>query len=160
MARGTTWTNDQRDAALDIYTHSGPRAASRATGVPATTISRWAQQAGIASRATEKTQARDDGRRRAWVERRGEIIDQLGDLVDALIRKTAEKVEAGDLKEARYGALAAAIAVDKAQLLSGGATERVDWSALPAEERAARLTAARDDLAQVVDLQSRKVVGQ
>jgi len=160
MAASSKYTDEQRQIALDIYEHQGPRAAARATGVSSSTITRWAQQAGIAGRTTEKTREATEGCKRAWAEWRVQLLADLGPAVNDALGQIG-RCATSDGQNARYWAITFGTLLDKAQLLSGGATERVDFGSLPADERLARLAQARDGLAdELSQAREKRAVGQ
>lgn len=135
------WSDEQREKALELCREHGPRHAARETGIPFGTISGWAKDAGVASDAT-RTQAATEVRQARWAERRAGLTDLLGQAAQELVEK-ARKSE--DLRAAKDAMLAAAIAVDKAQLLSGGVTSRHEQ--LDAEKRRERVAGLVDELA-------------
>ena len=78
-----SYTAEERQAALDAYSEHGLAEAARRAGIPKTTLSTWAAQAGVrtdgatAARARERTEAA----RAVWAEvseeRRQQLVGQL-----------------------------------------------------------------------------------
>lgn len=158
----TAWTDDQRNQALAVYVTDGPAAAAAATGIPRGTIASWAHRAGVHSVATEKLTTALELQHLTLAARRAELAERLyaeaGALLDQLwTPATVHSFDkdggfhTGELDEPTFRdkqaiVTSAAILVDKAQLLSGEATERPDGSMMTTEERRARLTGLVDEL--------------
>ncbi len=156
----TTYTDEQKAHAVDLYRESGASAAARSTGIPSRTITRWANSAGAVSQASrEKTetaraaaaeQVAKDWQSYRSAEARGsgaaafairktimaaaEGTPVVGPSGEVLIRKIQDdgteipylKVDGRNLQSL---AVSYGIMVDKAELLSGNATERVEtWA--------------------------------
>lgn len=126
-----------RDAAIRTAAQEGVTAAAKAHGVGKATISRWCSEAGIGTVPNEQTQAATD----AAALKRAALREQIGTelLVKALDMLTRMDEEHKDYRgkdadevfwdKAPSGACqqyatAAAILIDKSQLLSGEATSR------------------------------------
>ena len=129
----TMWTEEQRASALTIYVQQGAAAASRLTGIPSGTIKSWANRTPGLQPLREETrrdltQAAVEERTRqaslSWAERKVGLIDQLGGIAEALLDCAADMIEDERPREAKEALVGAAIAIDKCQLLSGGATGR------------------------------------
>ncbi len=139
---GRKHTPQQREQALALYVEHGPAEASRRCGVPSATIRGWAMRAGMSSPRAEQAKAGAQAAKLTWAQRRAEVALGSGEAAAELltrIRKTTKPREAADWSRAF------AICVDKAQLLDGGATGRVEVSS--AEEREQRVRELRDELA-------------
>lgn len=156
----TTYTDEQKTHAVDLYRESGASAAARSTGIPSRTITRWATAAGAVSQASrEKTetaraaaaeQVAKDWQTFRSAEARGsgaaafairktimaaaEGTPVVGPNGTVLIRKVDDdgkeipflRVDGRNLQSL---AVSYGIMVDKAELLSGNATERVEtWA--------------------------------
>ena len=136
------YTDDERQAALDAYLAEGASAASRTTGVPARTIRYWARNAGLTTARRENLQqAAIDGLAR-WEERRVALANEMGEVADKAVLVAATMLEADDTKRAKEAALTAAILTDKAQLLTGAATARIEHNDLDTiDAEVARLAA-------------------
>lgn len=136
------WTDEQKQRALAIYAEHGPREAARETGIPLSTVGTWAKAAGVTFNA-ERTARATEVRQMRWAERRANLTDLFGQAAEELVEKARTAEDAGDAKQLM---LAAAIGVDKAQLLSGGVTSRHEQ--LDAERRQARISEMFDELEQ------------
>jgi hypothetical protein len=111
-------------------------------GVATSTISNWAKTAGIESAGAEQVAAAVAATKVAWTQRRGELVDALGEAAAELL----EKARRAPARDAQALMTAVAIGVDKAQLLSGGATSRHEQ--MDADARRERVATLRDELAE------------
>lgn len=134
------WTAEQREVAVGLLRAGGTIAdVHRRTDIPKPTLSRWASEAGIDVPGAERVQEAATATRLAWAQRRGQLVDRIGSVVETLL----DRIEsADDDSDPRGNATAFGILVDKAQLLSGGVTSRSEQ--LSAER-------AREELAEMVD---------
>lgn len=175
-----TWTDEQRDEALLLYADHGVAVAAERTGIPRGTIASWARRAGVAGGVginSEAVQARSAMRRASALDRRTDIA---AGLLDDVARLRAElfapvvhrkvvtvndgpthgsHVEIVDVEldspiptDKKALMTTIAIAVDKALLLLGEATERVEQlggsSHNDIENRRTTAAGALDELAQ------------
>ena len=140
------YTDKQKAEAVALYPEHGTAETARRTNIPPRTITRWAREAGLTAQAsTEKTsKARAAGAARvaqAWGDFReaeamgaGATAIRLREaIMQALADKKATALDAKNL------AITYGILIDKAELLSGQATERIEhWveSDVDAELRA------------------------
>lgn len=159
MSERRTYTDLQRQDAVGLYERDGLAEAARATSVPKSTIRGWAAAAGVRTCGSEQTRAANEVRALGMEERRQNIAEalfteverSLADLDgpvavysmgrDGLGTGTAPRPNPKD-RQARV--VAVAVLLDKALLLTGQATERVDDTGeydLEADLRAAQ---ARD----------------
>lgn len=157
----TTYTDEQKTAALAAFQQHGGPAAEHTTGIPRRTITRWARAAGVTSDAPAKT-AEAVAQAALTLEQRKQataarLLTEIGALLDQLHRPVVERkiitlpgkilVAAADdegepvltsgwttaevqraqptFAEQKTIMVTAAIAVDKVQVLTGGATHRV-----------------------------------
>ncbi len=137
-----TYTPEQKQEALALYLEHGPAETSRRTGIRAGTIRQWARRGGVTSPRAERAVAGAEAARKSWAQRRATVCLAAGEAAEELIGKVRESPDA---RKAADWARAFAIATDKAQLLDGGATGRVEVSS--AEERERRVAELRDELA-------------
>lgn len=116
------WDEATKSRALELFAERGGAAAEVATGVPQATIRSWARRTVQAVEVTAGVElvAHDV----PWRERRAVVLAKTGDLVVLGIEETRKAFENGKLRDARDGAVAVGILIDKAQLLSGLATDR------------------------------------
>lgn len=168
------WTPEQRDEALRLYTQLGAGEAARQTGIPQPTISSWARRAGVQSDAPAKTAAAVEQARLTMEARKAQLaldlMDDIQQIRAQLFAPCVERkamvvsdgaqlgshVEVIDVErdQPSFGDQKAimttlAIAVDKVQILTGEATERIDHTGLPlerpvAEERLAKILQIAD----------------
>lgn len=118
-----SYTDADREAVRVALTMNGGnlRAASRSTGIPFSTVKTWhdkpepegidALPAAVIEAASELIRA----------DKRGEVIEAAWDLAVAGFKRSLEALPKAS---AQAAAIAAGIAIDKAQLLSGEATAR------------------------------------
>ena len=124
-ARPHRYTAEQRDAALELYREVGPAEAGRRLSIPSGTVRSWARRNGCAAVATENRRAAVEAARLTWEQRRSGLTVRLGEVAAELL----ERVKKAEPGEAKALATALAILVDKAELLSGRATERTEAGA-------------------------------
>ena len=130
------YTDTQRSEAVALYDEHGTAEAAKRTGITPRTIRRWANAAGHVSEAnTQKTvKARAAGAERvaqAWGDFRE--AEAMGAGAVAIRAREAIVKALGDpatsATEAKALAITYGILIDKAELLSGHATERVQvWA--------------------------------
>ena len=153
-----------RDAALAVYLEHGLAEATRRTGLPKSTLRRWAANAGldpatIAGATAERTAAATAAKRARCDELRADLQEEfLLVAAEALERTRHPYIEFVGVKgeQVEYplppaGATfqlvkTAATALDKFRLEAGEATDRTEVVGVSADE-------AREQLARVVDMQ-------
>lgn len=127
MAR-KTYTQAQKADAVALVAEHGIAHAHRETGIPKSSLSRWAAAAGVdlGTLQREKTAHAVEARVAAWEERRTTMVHEMGAVAHLALTRVQESLEGAepDGRGAKDFALTMAILVDKAQLLSGGATNR------------------------------------
>lgn len=159
------WTHQQRDEALALMAEHGASEASRRTGIPSGTIASWAHRTGVSGPEPAKLAAATATRLQGVAERKTELASNLiGDaerlraqLFAPVVEKKAMTVSGGhgsgsnievaevDLShpvpaDQKRIAEALAVLLEKALLLLGDATERVEQhttSTAPVERRQA-----------------------
>lgn len=147
MARKPPYSDEVRAEALSLYREHGPAEAGRRLGIPAKTISSWAARAGVQADAREQvTAAATEAARQSWAERRARLADELG----AAAEEFLVAARGAGARTARDYMAALAAAVDKAQLLSGAATERSETI------RHDRVDAAVDELLAEMERRERE----
>ena len=129
--------------ALKLYPEVGATEAARACGVHRNTVIAWAKQAGlVTTHGREKVAAAHEATKLRWEERRQALVHEIGEVASLLLEVVREKAESRDLRNVAAGTTAFGTLVDKAQLLSGGATSReagVNPAALVQEAKAKAL---------------------
>lgn len=136
-----TYTPEQRTEALALYLDHGPAEASRRCGVPAGTIRQWALRAGKKSPRAARAVAGAEAARLTWAARKAEVALRSGEAAAEFLERAVGTPKA---REGSDWMRAYALAVDKAQLLDGGATGRVE---LTESEVRAGVQKIRDELA-------------
>lgn len=136
-----SYTDAEREHALGLIAEHGIAYARKQTGIPKPTLSRWAKKAGvdIGTLHREQTANAVQAIKAGWEERRSVMVHEIGAVAHMALAQTSNAVADGDMRVAKDAATTMAILVDKAQLLSGGATSRPDR----AEERARALQDAQ-----------------
>jgi transposase-like protein len=119
-----SYTPEQRTQALELYRTDGPRAAAATTGIPPGTISAWATRAGLQTDCVENAAVRVQAAQLKWEERRLDLANGIGELAAVARDRALEEARNGKPRDAQALATTMAIAVDKAQLLTGAATSR------------------------------------
>lgn len=140
-----SYTEAEREAALELYRTEGPRGASKKTGIHASTLSRWARKWGVVTEVTSRTEQATEAaaaKRELQRERiRTLLLDKAEDILHRLDQEHVDfKVvpqggEAGSKvvevtyprptpTGAREYATAAAILIDKFRLEMGESTDR------------------------------------
>lgn len=130
----TRWSADDKARALKHYTNHGPAEASRRTGIPTKTIASWARRSGVQTDAPARTAAATAQAQANWAELRATVANQAGTTAQRILALVVTALDSGDLEvtsvhQAKDAALTAAILVDKAQLLTGEATNRTEHHA-------------------------------
>jgi hypothetical protein len=138
-----TYSDDEKQAALEVYKELGPAEAGRQTGIPSGTIRAWASKAGTTVARGEAARAKVDAAQLTWAQRRAEIATQTGEAAQEFLNLARRSTRA---QTQRTHMASFAVAVEKAQLLDGAATERVEQ--VSADEGRARVKELRDELEQ------------
>ena len=145
---GTLYTTEQKEEAVNTWQELGTAEASRQTGIPGRTLRRWANDKGLVSQANaQKTgEARAAGALKAataWGDFREAEALSAGAAAARLRNRLLEgRIIPGredkngnpvfvpiEAKEVKDLAVAYGILVDKAELLSGKATSRIEvWA--------------------------------
>jgi hypothetical protein len=137
------WTAEQKTEALRLYETEGLKAATEETGIPAATIRSLAHRSGVAARCTEQRRVNVEATKLVWAERRGVMVEEIGAVAHMALAQTVAALELGKSRDAKDLATTMAILVDKAQLLSGGATSRSEHA-----DPRAKLAHLKDELAE------------
>lgn len=170
------WTAEQKAEALRLYAEVGAGEAARRTGIPQPTISSWARRNGVQCGAPARIAAAVEASKLSMEARKAKLADDLmddiqrvrGQLFAPCVERKPVVVSDGarigshveiidvDLSQPSFSEQKAimttiAIAVDKVQILTGEATERVDHVGLPVEREK-----AETELATILELASRR----
>lgn len=82
------YTEKQKDEALELYKTVGPGEASRQTGIPRATISKWAQRSRVTVARSQKTEAATKAAVASFAEKRARLrerlLEQTHDLIDRM----------------------------------------------------------------------------
>ncbi len=142
MAR--RYTPQQKAHALALYLEHGPAQAGRLTGIPSGTIRQWAKRDGVTVTRGKKAAANVVAATLSWQQRRYRILSVLGDAAEEFIAAGRGAEDAGDRMK---HITAAAIVIDKAQLLDGAATARTETRDLTSmvDDAIDEILAARGD---------------
>jgi len=130
----SSYTDEQRQQAIDMYVEHGTKHTVETLGIPRRTILDWAKKAGVVAQAdTEKTaQARAVNAERvqaAWGDYRENEALGAGAAAASMRNGVLEASANNNHQLLRARATAYGIFVDKAELLSGRATSRVEtWA--------------------------------
>lgn len=128
------YTAEKRAETLRLYQEHGTSQTVKLTGVPARTLLTWAKTAGVTAQAgAEKTRAAQavaaERTATVWADFRQQEALHAGAAANQMRRATLQASEDGDAGLLRARVIAYGIFVDKAELLSGQATERIEvWA--------------------------------
>lgn len=133
MSRNT-YTDEQRTEALSLYQDIGTTATSKRLSIPRRTILEWAKAAGLIARAdagktAAATAANVERVQAAWGDYREREALGAGAAAVKLREGVLTASEAENERLLRARAIAYGIMIDKAELLSGRATQRIEtWA--------------------------------
>ncbi len=124
------YTTDQKHKAVTLADKHGPAEASRQTGIPRRTITSWRKPAQADTQKT--THARAAATERItiqWSDYRSQEATAAGSAATRLRRQVVEASDAENANLLRARTIAYGVLIDKAELLSGQATERIEvWA--------------------------------
>ena len=148
-----TYTDAQREHAVDLAAEHGPTEASKLLDIPRRTISDWMKKAGVEppQANTEKTtKARAVAAERvatAWADYRENEATAAGATANRIRQEIRKRVDDGaDGSDIRHLATAYGILVDKAEKLSDRATQRIEvWSESELDRDLRTLVAEMED---------------
>jgi transposase-like protein len=146
-----TYTDAERNEALALYLEVGAAEAARRLGFAAGTIRQWAHRAGMTDTRHAAAKAGVAAARLTWAQRRAAITVRFGDAAASFLEKAIGEKSA---RNSRDLMASADMAVKNAQLLSDGATGRVE---LTEPERRKRVQELRNELAERREANSAKV---
>lgn len=135
------YTPEQREEALRLYVEVGAGEAARRTGIPRGTISVWATRDGRKQPREQRMRAAWQARDMAFADRRSRLADEAGAAAEEVLARLRREDQSLHVERL---AKAWSLLVEKGQLLSGGATQRVARE-LSAEEARRRLAERADD---------------
>jgi Homeodomain-like domain len=122
------YTTKQKQQAIQLADKHGPAEASRRTGIPRRTISSWRKPA-------QATTQKEIGHARAaaaqkvtlhWADYRSQEATAAGSAATRLRRQVVEASDQENANLLRARTIAYGVLIDKAELLSGQATERIE----------------------------------
>jgi hypothetical protein len=131
------YTEAEKQKGLDLYQSSGPKAAAETLGTSERTIHRWAAAAGLIEPVTDVEQKTRAARAanaervaRVWADFREQEALASGALAARVRGEIRERVDRGEAgKDLRDLAVTYGILIDKAELMSGQATSRIEvWA--------------------------------
>lgn len=127
------YTDEQRAEALQLYKTEGTRAASKATGIPRSTIQSWAKTAGLRTERTSKTAAATEAAASEAARTRAEAARKAIVLANKLLGILAERIadESDDIP-AKDLAIMFGIMADKHRLLTEMDTANDSYAAVDA----------------------------
>jgi len=128
------YTDELKTEAIRIYQEAGAAEAARQTGASTRSVLNWASEAGVVSQAgQEKTaEARAVGADRvanAWADFRAQEALAAGAAANRMRREALDASTERNASLLRARVVAYGIFIDKAELLSGQATQRIQvWA--------------------------------
>ncbi len=127
----SSYTDEQRDEAVALADKHGPAEAARRTGIPKRTISSWRPPA-HADAQKNTADARAIASERVtvhWADYRAQEATAAGSAATRLRRQVLEASDAENANLLRARTIAYGVLIDKAEMLSGQATERIEiWA--------------------------------
>lgn len=160
------WSDEVRERALEMYEALGPTAAARALGEDGpgkSLITKWAKAEGVVTRRNQRTAEATAAAQASWKHRRAQLADRFGDASAEALEASRGAIATGRANDARGFMIAAAVATDKADILSGIAAQPIHVNLIvdPNEAFAAleQILAANDAArAGAIDVQSMEVL--
>lgn len=138
-----TYTDAQKAEALDLAADVGLREAARRLGYPDATVRSWQHRAAKAADKAElmavaagaELEPTTPATTTTWQERRVALLPRLGEVAAKALDAAEQAVAKGDGRNAQALLTATGIAIDKAQLLAGGATRRSEQAVVHVDAR-------------------------
>lgn len=149
MPTQSPYSTEDRQLALDLYRKHGPAEASRLLRddhnliVRADTISQWAKRAGIVNTHVPDRAAYVLARKLTWAERRLHLAENMGEAAEEALVVLRDKLGRASAPQA---AQVLSTLVDKTQLLTGGATDRIEASNI--DDEIERLAAQLNEISE------------
>lgn len=142
------YSDEFKQAVLETYQSEGPAAAARRHGVSKRSVQSWAKRAGVCTEAATKSateaacvslETRRSRIRELLGQRAQEMLDRMGEPMQMWVGSGAKPIQV-ELERPPAGvckdlATTAAILIDKLQLMTGEATERVEHNDLAKDAR-------------------------
>lgn len=127
------YTDEQRSQVLELWPDLGTAETERRTGVHSRTVIRWVNEAGLMSRdAAQKTAEATEASHRvtnAWADFRAQEALAAGAAANRMRREVLEASTERNAALLKARVVAYGIFIDKAELLSGQATQRIQvWA--------------------------------
>jgi transposase-like protein len=90
--RRREYTAAERERALGLYVQVGPAEAGRETGIPSSTIRKWAERAGASMKNARERSATAavEGARLTWAQRRAETRQRAGEAAAVFLERAVE----------------------------------------------------------------------
>lgn len=130
-SKGRRYTASERARTLQIYREYGPTIAARRMGIPYETVRRWAKDAGEVPPESPNTQiARHHAMAAArtttkWADVREKEADEAGEAARIARERVLDVLVTDDHQMLRAAVNAYETLINKAEMLSGQATERI-----------------------------------
>jgi hypothetical protein len=140
------YTAEQKAEAIELAGDVGLREAARRLGIPPGTIGCWRSRTpGVVADSNAARQVAIAAANTEWVERRVKLGNRMGEVAAEILERIATKYRRDELAAQRL-ASTLRVLVDKAQLLTGGATEIVGHAGVEGQSAEERALALRDEL--------------
>lgn len=131
-SKGKRYTASEKARAMQLYKEHGPSVTSRRLGIPYETIRRWANDAGVirdeVSPKDQTAKAHAVAAQRAsqkWADIREREADAAGDAAQQARERILDVLVTDDAQMLRAAVNAYETLINKAEQLSGQATERI-----------------------------------
>lgn len=124
------YSPQERTEAIDLYVSRGGKYAEAETGIKANTIRQWAKRAGrqlSLERRGELTEQQNVASEE-WATRRIRLANRFGEVAEQALEAASTSISEEYSQDASAYAATSARLAEKAQLLSGAATARLESS--------------------------------
>lgn len=115
-----------KQEALRLLAEHGVAEASRQTGIPAGTIASWGSRLGVKAPSVEQIAVLNAATAELWQKRKLAMGERLGAVAEKMLQRIDERINDDRTAGVRDLAASMAVLIDRAQLLTGGATTRAE----------------------------------
>lgn len=113
-----------KQEALRLLAEVGPHEASRRTGIPIGTIASWGHRHAVKAPPVASVERMVAGAQVEWARRKVQLGERLGGLAEDIAARIQQRIDVDKVTGVRDLAATMAVVIDRAQLLTGGATSR------------------------------------
>lgn len=120
------YTDAEKAEALELLAAVGQAEAAARTGIPVGTIKSWGARERVQAPGTEETCNAVAAKLATWADQRAVLGNRAGEIALLALEQIPDRIENRDELAAQRLASTMSALVDKAQLLTGEATERIE----------------------------------